>query len=236
MLKMFENDDSVSLLMECCLGGSLSSALPKKGFDTAAVTFFTACMVEALVYLHSHNIVHRDLKPGNAVLDQQGYLKLCDFGCAQQLTANIKTWTMCGTPDYMAPEVIMNLGHDFSVDYWSLGIFIYECATGAPPYKSNDIMKIFKQAIAGIKTVQFQKSLTPTIVDLVTSLCASVPEKRLGYRSRGREIRHHKLFERFDWKGLAAGTVKPPFVPGVHFPVIRKIQEGVADFPTNFLM
>lgn len=111
LFKTFKDKKYLYMLMESCLGGELWTVLRDKGhFDDATTRFYTACVVEAFDYLHSRNIIYRDLKPENLLLDNQGYIKLVDFGFAKRLQTGRKTWTFCGTPEYVAPEVILNKG------------------------------------------------------------------------------------------------------------------------------
>lgn len=131
LFKTFKDKKYLYMLMESCLGGELWTILRDKGnFDDATTRFYTACVVEAFDYLHSRNIIYRDLKPENLLLDEKGYVKLVDFGFAKKLQTGRKTWTFCGTPEYVAPEVILNRGHDISADYWSLGVLMFELLTG----------------------------------------------------------------------------------------------------------
>ncbi|XP_078453922.1 cGMP-dependent protein kinase 1-like [Lampetra planeri] len=127
----FQDMECVYLLMEAGLGGELWDILQERGrFDEHTARFYMACVLEALAYLHSEGIVYRDLKPENVVLDHKGYAKLVDFGFSKRLLLGERTFTLCGTPEYMAPEVILGEGHDISADYWSLGVLIYELLTG----------------------------------------------------------------------------------------------------------
>ena len=117
--------------MEACLGGDVWTILQKRKFlDENSAKFMTACVVEAFDYLHVRGIVYRDLKPENLLLDAKGYVKLVDFGFAKKVNPPEKTWTFAGTPEYLAPEIILNKGHDRAVDYWSLGIFVHELMVG----------------------------------------------------------------------------------------------------------
>ncbi|XP_012502597.1 PREDICTED: cGMP-dependent protein kinase 2 [Propithecus coquereli] len=131
LYRTFKDNKYVYMLLEACLGGELWSILRDRGsFDEPTSKFCVACVTEAFDYLHRLGIIYRDLKPENLILDAEGYLKLVDFGFAKKIGSGQKTWTFCGTPEYVAPEVILNKGHDFSVDFWSLGILVYELLTG----------------------------------------------------------------------------------------------------------
>ncbi|XP_053107198.1 cGMP-dependent protein kinase 2 isoform X2 [Hemicordylus capensis] len=131
LYRTFKDNKYVYMLLEACLGGELWSILRDRGsFDETTTKFCIGCVTEAIEYLHRISVIYRDLKPENLILDAQGYIKLVDFGFAKKIGAGQKTWTFCGTPEYVAPEVILNKGHDFSVDFWSLGILVYELLTG----------------------------------------------------------------------------------------------------------
>uniref|UniRef100_A0A8D0GAD2 cGMP-dependent protein kinase n=1 Tax=Sphenodon punctatus TaxID=8508 RepID=A0A8D0GAD2_SPHPU len=131
LYRTFKDSKYVYMLLEACLGGELWSILRDRGhFDEFTTKFCVGCVTEALEYLHHIGVIYRDLKPENLILDGQGYIKLVDFGFAKKIGCGQKTWTFCGTPEYVAPEVILNKGHDFSVDFWSLGILVYELLTG----------------------------------------------------------------------------------------------------------
>jgi cGMP-dependent protein kinase len=119
------------MLMEACLGGEVWTVLRDKGnFDEDTTRFIAACVLLALEYLHERNVIYRDLKPENLMLANDGYVKLVDFGFSKIVPNTTKTWTFCGTPEYCAPEVILNKGHDRTVDFWALGILLFELLTG----------------------------------------------------------------------------------------------------------
>ncbi|KAJ2945574.1 hypothetical protein O0L34_g396 [Tuta absoluta] len=221
LYKTFKDRKYLYMLMETCLGGELWTILRDRGqFDDATTRFYTACVVEAFHYLHSRNIIYRDLKPENLLLDSKGYVKLVDFGFSKKLQASRKTWTFCGTPEYVAPEVIMNRGHDISADYWSLGVLMFELLTGSPPFTGADPMKTYNKILKGIDAVEFPRCITRNAANLIKKLCRDNPAERLGYQRGGiTEIQKHKWFDGFNWEGLAQRTLDPPILPTVKNPL-----------------
>ncbi|XP_014217289.1 cGMP-dependent protein kinase 1-like [Copidosoma floridanum] len=220
LYKTFKDRKYLYMLMEACLGGELWTVLRDRGhFDDATTRFYTACVVEAFDYLHSRNIIYRDLKPENLLLDSQGYVKLVDFGFAKRLEQGRKTWTFCGTPEYVAPEVILNRGHDISADYWSLGVLMFELLTGTPPFTGSDPMKTYNIILKGIDAIEFPRMITRNATVLIKKLCRDNPAERLGYQKGGiSEIQKHKWFDGFNWEGLRGKTLEPPIMPRVVSP------------------
>lgn len=133
----FESKDKFYFIMEYLSGGRLFYHLTtEKRFSESKVIFYSACIVLAMHYLHQKGIVYRDLKPENAILDKEGYVKLTDFGIAKKGMKGLKkSYTFCGTNEYCAPEFIQGKGHNKSVDWWCLGIMIYEMFVGHSPFQ-----------------------------------------------------------------------------------------------------
>uniref|UniRef100_A0A1A9WUS9 cGMP-dependent protein kinase n=1 Tax=Glossina brevipalpis TaxID=37001 RepID=A0A1A9WUS9_9MUSC len=217
LFKTFKDKKYLYMLMESCLGGELWTILRDKGnFDDSTTRFYTACVVEAFDYLHSRNIIYRDLKPENLLLDDKGYVKLVDFGFAKKLQSGRKTWTFCGTPEYVAPEVILNRGHDISADYWSLGVLMFELLTGTPPFTGSDPMRTYNIILKGIDAIEFPRNITSNARNLIKKLCRDNPAERLGYQRGGiSEIQKHKWFDGFYWWGLQNRSLEPPIKPTV---------------------
>ena len=217
LYRTFKDRQYLFMLMESCLGGELWTILrDREYFDDSTTRFYTACVVEAFDYLHSRGIIYRDLKPENLLLDTNGYVKLVDFGFAKKLQAGRKTWTFCGTPEYIAPEVILNKGHDISADYWSLGVLMFELLTGTPPFTGTDPMKTYNIILKGIEAVDFPRSITTNASILIKKLCRDNPAERLGYqKGEIRDIQKHRWFDGFNWEGLRNRTLVPPIVPRI---------------------
>ncbi|XP_067624676.1 cGMP-dependent protein kinase, isozyme 2 forms cD4/T1/T3A/T3B isoform X4 [Eurosta solidaginis] len=217
LFKTFKDRKYLYMLMESCLGGELWTILRDRcKFDDATTRFYTACVVEAFQYLHSRNIIYRDLKPENLLLDDKGYVKLVDFGFAKKLQSGRKTWTFCGTPEYVAPEVILNRGHDISADYWSLGVLMFELLTGTPPFTGSDPMRTYNIILKGIDAIEFPRDITRNATNLIKKLCRDNPAERLGYQRGGiSEIQKHRWFDGFYWLGLQNRTLEPPIKPTV---------------------
>jgi len=215
--KTFKDNKYLYMLMEVCLGGELWTVLRDRNvFDDTTARFYVGCVVEALQYLHSRGIVYRDLKPENLLLDEQGYVKLVDFGFAKKVGHGRKTWTFCGTPEYVAPEIILNRGHDVSSDLWSLGILMFELLTGSPPFSGSDPMKTYNLILKGIDAIDFPRKISRNAQTMIKKLCREYPVERLGYGINGiKEIKKNKWFEGFNWEDLKKRTLKAPIVPTV---------------------
>ncbi|KAJ8400934.1 hypothetical protein AAFF_G00388910 [Aldrovandia affinis] len=217
----FRDSKYLYMLLEACLGGELWTLLRDRGsFDDGTTRFYTVCVVEALAFLHCRGIIYRDLKPENIILDQRGYAKLVDFGFAKKVGLGKKTWTFCGTPEYVAPEIILNKGHDVSADCWSLGILVFELLSGSPPFSGSDPMKTYNVILQGIDMVEFPKKINKSAANLIKRLCRDNPSERLGNQKNGvKDIQKHKWFEGFNWEGIRKGTLSPPILPIVDGPL-----------------
>ena len=220
LYRTFRDSRYLYLLIEACLGGELWTVLRNKTrFDDNTARFYTACVVEAFEYLHSQGIVYRDLKPENLLLDARGYVKLVDFGFAKRIGFGHKTWTFCGTPEYVPPEIILNKGHSFSADYWSLGILIYELLTGRPPFTADTPMKTYNSILRGIQSITFPSRFPRNAYSIIRKLCRDNPAERLGNQKEGvNDIKYHRWFSGFNWAGLSLQTVTPPIVPVINDP------------------
>ncbi|XP_009885844.1 PREDICTED: cGMP-dependent protein kinase 2 isoform X3 [Charadrius vociferus] len=212
LYRTFKDSKYVYMLLEACLGGELWSLLRERGsFDEATTKFCVGCVTEAFDYLHHIGIIYRDLKPENLILDAEGYIKLVDFGFAKKIGSGQKTWTFCGTPEYVAPEVILSKGHDFSVDFWSLGILVYELLTGSPPFSGADQMMTYNLILKGIEKLDFPKIITRRPEDLIRRLCRQNPTERLGNLRNGiNDIKKHRWLSGFNWDGLKVRKLTSP--------------------------
>ncbi|XP_052737778.1 cGMP-dependent protein kinase 1-like [Bicyclus anynana] len=219
LYRTFKDNKYIYFLMEPVLGGDVWTILQKQRyFPENIARFMSACVVEAFQYLHSKDIIYRDLKPENLMLDKQGYIKLVDFGFAKRLSTNSKTWTFAGTPEYVTPEVVLNKGHDRSVDCWALGVFIHELLVGKPPFRAagGDHMKTYTLILRGIDAVAFHPRVPKSAQMLIRKLCRAVPSERLGYLKNGiADIKNHKWFLGFDWEALREGKMKAPLIQPV---------------------
>ncbi|KAM4591087.1 cGMP-dependent protein kinase 2 isoform 6-T6 [Odontesthes bonariensis] len=212
LFRTFRDNKFVYILLEVCLGGELWTVLRDMSyFEEPTARFCIGCVLEAFDHLHTMGIVYRDLKPENLLLDAEGYVKMADFGFAKKIGLGKKTWTFCGTPEYVAPEVILNKGHDFGADCWSLGILIFELLTGNPPFAGSDPIKIYTMVLHGIERVDFPKRIGKRPDDLIMRLCKLNPVERLGNKKNGiMDIKKHKWFQGFNWEGLRCHQLLSP--------------------------
>jgi serine/threonine protein kinase len=232
-----QDDTYIYFVLELLLGGELFTHLRHRGkLSEQSTRFYCATVVYAFLTLHSKKIAYRDLKPENLVMDVNGYVKLVDFGLAKQLFTG-KTWTLCGTPDYLAPEIILNEGHDMAVDYWALGVLIYEMVSGAPPFYAEDPMEVYEKILGGnhLMPTYFSRNLA----DLVKKLLRSQQAKRLGNtRGSTAAVIKHKWFSSFDWAGLETGDMKAPYKPKVASPDdttnFDRFDEGDTPLPSDW--
>lgn len=203
------------MLFECLQGGELFTLLRDNHiFPENVAKFYSACVLLALEYLHSHSIVYRDLKPENLIIHSTGYVKMVDFGLAKVIKD--RTYTICGTPEYMAPEMIRNAGQDKAVDYWALGVLIFEMLAGETPFVASDDIEIFNNICAlrlSFPRTRFNKVSN----DLVKKLLNPKPTKRLGNLKAGAEdIKNHPWFGSIDFAMLMRGELEPPFRPALN--------------------
>jgi cGMP-dependent protein kinase len=209
-----QDDKHIYFLLEVLLGGELFKFLrTETQFPESWSKFYAASVLIAFRDIHSKKIAYRDLKPENLVMDTNGYLKLVDFGLAKKINSG-KTWTLCGTPDYLAPEVILNEGHDWAVDYWALGVLIYEMTAGAPPFYADDPMEVYENILSG--NVSVPSHFSRGLCDIVKKLLRTYQSKRLGRTKGGTSaVMKHKWFSGFDWDALMNKTMPVPIQPKV---------------------
>ncbi|KAI0011803.1 Pkinase-domain-containing protein [Xylariaceae sp. FL0662B] len=210
----FQDPRNLYMVMDFVEGGELFSLLRKSGrFPNPVAKFYAAEVTLALEYLHSRNIIYRDLKPENLLLDRHGHLKITDFGFAKRVPD--KTWTLCGTPDYLAPEVVSNKGYNKSVDWWSLGILIYEMLCGFTPFwDAGSPMKIYENILRG--KVKYPAYIHPDAQNLLELLITPDLTKRLGNLYGGpQDVKTHPWFAEVTWDRLSRKDIDAPYTPPV---------------------
>ncbi|KAM7177441.1 cAMP-dependent protein kinase catalytic subunit PRKX [Macrochelys suwanniensis] len=209
----YHDERFLYMLMEYVPGGELFSYLRNMGrFNNSTGLFYSAEIICAIEYLHSKEIVYRDLKPENILLDKEGHIKLTDFGFAKKLVD--RTWTLCGTPEYLAPEVIQSKGHGRAVDWWALGILIFEMLSGFPPFFDDNPFGIYQKILAG--KIDFPRHLDLYVKDLIKKLLVVDRTRRLGNMKNGADdAKRHRWFRSIDWDAVPQRKLKPPIVPKV---------------------
>lgn len=208
MVKGFADEDRLYLLMELVVGGELFSHLRKAGkFPNDVAKFYCCEVLLAFEYLHDQHIIYRDLKPENILLDEGGHVKIADFGFAKRVTE--RTFTLCGTPEYIAPEVIQSRGHGKAVDYWALGILLYEMIVGYPPFFDESPFKTYEKILEG--KLQFPKWVDSRARDIIRGLLTADHTKRLGTLKHGmQDLKKHKYFAGVDWEVMLRKKIPAP--------------------------
>ncbi|XP_028809895.1 protein kinase C theta type [Denticeps clupeoides] len=211
----FQTKENLFFVMEYLNGGDLMFHIQAcHRFDVPRSTFYAAEIVSGLQFLHSKGIVYRDLKLDNILLDMDGHIKIADFGmCKENMTGEARTSTFCGTPDYIAPEILLGQKYGSSVDWWSFGVLLYEMLIGQSPFHGRDEEELFQS----IRTDDpcYPRWLPKEARDILVKLFVREPERRLGVRGN---IRAHLFFRDTDWNALEKRQVEPPFRPTVKSP------------------
>ena len=190
----WKDDHNLYFLFPFHCGGELFTFMRLyERLSSSSVSFYTAEIVSALAYLHSLDIVYRDLKPENVLLDREGHVVITDFGFAKTVEASGTTWTVCGTPEYLAPEVLEGRGHNRAVDWWSLGILVYEMLVGQPPFTDPSLMGLYQKILTGeIVWRDELVSLEQETKDFIVRLLNPEENLRLGAGCSGaREVMSH---------------------------------------------
>ncbi|XP_065082862.1 ribosomal protein S6 kinase 2 beta-like isoform X2 [Ochlerotatus camptorhynchus] len=211
----FQTPGKLYLILDFLRGGDLFTRLSKEVmFTEEDVKFYLAELALALNHLHSLGIIYRDLKPENILLDQDGHIALTDFGLSKQPLDGSKTYSFCGTVEYMAPEVVNRKGHTFAADWWSFGVLMFEMLTGNLPFHGsnrNDTMNQILKTKLGMP-----ENLSPEAQSLLRALFKRNPQNRLGVGVNGIEdIKKHEFFTNVDWDAFERKEVRPPFIPAV---------------------
>lgn len=212
----FQTSDRLCFVMEYVNGGELFFHLSKERIFTEERTrFYGAEILLALGYLHSQGIIYRDLKLENLLLDREGHIKIADFGlCKEHITFGSTTRTFCGTPEYLAPEVLEDTDYGRAVDWWGLGVVMYEMMCGRLPFYSRNHDMLFELIL--LREAQFPQNISKNAKSLLSGLLVKAPRSRLGGGpDDAKEIMVHPFFLNINWQMLLKREIEPPFKPQV---------------------
>uniref|UniRef100_A0A8C4EA88 Protein kinase C n=1 Tax=Dicentrarchus labrax TaxID=13489 RepID=A0A8C4EA88_DICLA len=227
----FQTKDRLFFVMEYVNGGDLMFQIQRsRKFDEARSRFYAAEVTSALMFLHRHGVIYRDLKLDNILLDAEGHCKLADFGmCKEGILNGVTTTTFCGTPDYIAPEILQELDYGPSVDWWALGVLMYEMMAGQPPFEADNEDDLFESILHD--DVLYPVWLSKEAVSILKAFMTKSPNKRLGcVVAQGLEeaIKLHPFFREIDWTLLEQRKIRPPFKPRI------KTKRDVNNFDQDF--
>lgn len=222
----FQSKEHLFFVMEYLNGGDLMYHIQDKGrFDLNRAIFYAAEIVVGLQFLHSKGIVYRDLKLDNVMLDKDGHIKIADFGmCKENISPENRATTFCGTPDYIAPEILLGQKYTFSVDWWSFGVLVYEMLIGQSPFQGDDEDELFDSIRSDVP--HYPRWITKESKSLLEQLFERDPNRRLGVVG---DIRAHAFFGTISWSLLEKRQVEPPFKPKV------KSSSDCSNFDREFL-
>ncbi|TNM90086.1 hypothetical protein fugu_004320 [Takifugu bimaculatus] len=224
----FQTGDHVCFVMEYLPGGDLMIHIHNSVFTEAQTRFYSACVVLGLEFLHLNKIIYRDLKLDNLLMDADGFVKITDFGlCKEGMGHGDRTSTFCGTPEFLAPEVLTDDDYTRAVDWWGMGVLIYEMLVGESPFPGEEEEEVFDSIVND--DVQYPECIPPGAVPIIQKLLKKNPLKRLGAGERdANEVKGDQFFEEIDWEALLTKRVKPPFLPSI------KESVDVSNFDSEF--
>lgn len=208
-----QTDKKLYLVLEYCPGGELFFHLGRaRRFTEQRAKFYAAEILLALEYLHSLDVIYRDLKPENILLDADGHVKLTDFGLSKEgVPDNKSANSFCGTPEYLAPEILKRTGHGKAADWWSLGALLYEMLTGMPPFYSRDRDRLFDKILNS--EIRYPAYFSPKAKSILSELMQKIQRRRLGSRGGGAEVKQHVFWEGLNWEMLFNKQIEPIFRP-----------------------
>uniref|UniRef100_A0A671YCR0 protein kinase C n=1 Tax=Sparus aurata TaxID=8175 RepID=A0A671YCR0_SPAAU len=224
----FQTPEHVCFVMEYTAGGDLMMHIHADVFSEPRAVFYSACVVLGLQFLHDHKIVYRDLKLDNLLLDTDGFVKIADFGlCKEGMGFGDRTSTFCGTPEFLAPEVLTDTSYTRAVDWWGLGVLVYEMLVGESPFPGDDEEEVFDSIVND--EVRYPRFLSTEAIGIMRRLLRRNPERRLGSGEKDAEdVKKQPFFRNMDWEALLQRKVPPPFVPTIGG------KEDVSNFDVEF--
>ncbi|EPB90764.1 AGC/PKA protein kinase [Mucor circinelloides 1006PhL] len=210
----FQDDANLYMVMDYVPGGELFSFMRKSiRLQEDVAKFYAAEVLLTIAYLHTQDVIYRDLKPENILLDSEGHIKITDFGFAK-VVPDI-TWTLCGTPDYLAPEIIQSKGYGKPVDYWALGVLIFEMLSGVAPFYDDNQFKLYEKIVACNPV--YPKYFSEQVIDLLKHLLTPDLSSRYGNLKNGcQDVIQHPWFQSIDFGKLEQRQIKAPYIPNVN--------------------
>lgn len=229
MFACFNTSEHICFVMEYVCGGDLMAHIHIKIFGVKRSKFYGSCVLLGLKYLHENKIVYRDLKLDNILMGSDGYVKIADFGlCKENMDVFTRTSTFCGTPEFLAPEILTDTSYTRAVDWWGFGVLLYEMIMGESPFPGDDEEEVFDAIVN--EEVLYPKRLDSVSKDILRKLMCKVPENRLGYGTQDAEaIMQHAFFSDIDFQQVLEKKIKPDFVPSL------KSADDVSFFDSEFV-